>query len=56
MLVENDPLRQENLKLAGIDSIRITARRIEREPDAVARSLARLLDQRRRSLELETRR
>jgi hypothetical protein len=49
---ENDPLRQENLKLAGIDSIRITARRIEREPDAVGRRLARLLDQRRRSLGL----
>jgi very-short-patch-repair endonuclease len=29
---ESDPLRQEDLKLAGIDSIRITARRIEREP------------------------
>jgi Transcriptional regulator, AbiEi antitoxin len=47
---ESDPLRQEDLKLAGIDSIRITARRIEHEPNAVGRRLARLLDLRRRSL------
>lgn len=44
---EADPLRQENLKLAGIDSVRITARRIEREPGAVGQRLARLLAQRR---------
>jgi predicted transcriptional regulator of viral defense system/very-short-patch-repair endonuclease len=47
---ESDPLRQEDLKLAGIDSIRITARRIEREPQLVARRLATLLAQRRRDL------
>jgi hypothetical protein len=45
---EADPLRQENLKLAGIDSIRITARRIEREPQKLAERLGRLLEQRRR--------
>jgi very-short-patch-repair endonuclease len=44
---EQDPLRQEGLKLAGIDSIRITARRIEREPARVARSLGLLLARRR---------
>jgi very-short-patch-repair endonuclease len=47
---ESDPLRQEDLKLAGIDSIRITARRIEREPHMVAKRLATLLTQRRREL------
>jgi predicted transcriptional regulator of viral defense system len=40
---EADPLRQENLKLAGIDSIRVTARRIEREPEAVGQRIRRLL-------------
>lgn len=47
---EADPLRQEDLKLAGIDSVRITARRIEREPRKVAERLGRLLEQRRRDL------
>ncbi len=47
---ERDPLRQENLKLAGIDSIRLTARRIEREPQVVGKRLARLLFQRRGEL------
>jgi predicted transcriptional regulator of viral defense system len=47
---ESDPLRQENLKLAGIDSIRITARRIEREPKVVGKRLGTLLAQRRREL------
>jgi predicted transcriptional regulator of viral defense system len=47
---ESDPLRQEDLKLAGIDSIRITARRIEREPRLVAERLGRLLAQRQREL------
>lgn len=36
---ERDPLRQEDLILAGVSCIRITARRIEREPDAVGRRL-----------------
>jgi hypothetical protein len=47
---EADPVRLENLKLAGIDSIRVTARRIEREPESVAASLRRLLDMRRNDL------
>lgn len=49
---ESDRLRQEDLKLAGIDSIRITARRIEQEPQAVARRLKLLLAQRRAELGL----
>lgn len=48
---EEDPVRQEELKLAGIDSLRITARRIEREPEAVAARLGRLLEMRRRTLQ-----
>lgn len=47
---ESDPVRQEDLKLAGIDSIRLTARRIEREPGKVAERLGRLLAQRRGEL------
>jgi very-short-patch-repair endonuclease len=50
---ERDPLRQEELKLAGIDSIRITARRMEREPQVVARHVGHLLEQRRRALAQE---
>ena len=49
---ENDRLRQEDLKLAGIDSIRIAARRIEQEPTAVAKRLKRLLTRRRTELNL----
>ncbi len=49
---ERDPLRIEDLKLAGIDAIRITARRIEQEPDQVARRLRALLEHRRRALRL----
>jgi hypothetical protein len=37
---ERDPVRQEDLLLAGITCIRITARRIEREPEEVGRRLA----------------
>lgn len=48
---EQDPVRQEELKLAGIDSIRLTARRIEREPARVAERLAILLDRRRGELQ-----
>jgi very-short-patch-repair endonuclease len=43
---EADPVRQEDLKLAGIDSIRLTARRIEREPENVGKRLAMLLARR----------
>jgi hypothetical protein len=49
---ERDPLRIEDLKLAGIDAIRITARRIEQEPDQVARRLRALLERRQRALRL----
>ena len=48
---EDDPLRQEDLKLAGIDSIRLTARRIEREPRLVGKRLETLLSRRRSELE-----
>jgi predicted transcriptional regulator of viral defense system len=41
---ERDPVRIEDLKLAGIDAIRITARRVEREPDRVAARLRALLE------------
>jgi hypothetical protein len=43
---ERDPLRQEDLLLAGISSIRVTARRIEREPEEVALRLAQHLGRR----------
>ena len=47
---ERDPVRIEDLKLHGIDAIRITARRLEREPNEVAARLRTLLHQRRRAL------
>lgn len=43
---EEDPVRQEDLLLAGISSIRITGPRLEREPEAVIERLARLLAER----------
>jgi very-short-patch-repair endonuclease len=52
---ERDPVRQENLKLAGIDSIRITTRRLEREPRVVAEALKALLMQRRYELDRSVR-
>ena len=45
---EDDRLRQENLKLAGIEIVRITATRLNREPKRVMSRLSRLLAQRRR--------
>jgi hypothetical protein len=48
---EQDRVRQEELKLAGIDSIRLTARRIERQPRQVAKRLGILLAQRRSELQ-----
>jgi hypothetical protein len=45
---ERDPIRLEELKLSGIDAIRLTARRIEREPDQVASTLKALLARRRK--------
>jgi hypothetical protein len=44
---EEDRLRQEDLKLAGIEMIRVTGKRLEREPDEVMRRLVHLLAQRR---------
>ena len=44
---ETDRIRQENLKLAGIEMVRITGIRMNREPNAVANRLRRLLAQRR---------
>lgn len=47
---EADRLRQEDLKLAGIEMTRITGARMDREPEAVIARLRRLLVQRRRDL------
>jgi hypothetical protein len=43
---EEDRLRQEDLKLAGIEMVRITGQRMESEPSRVVQRLRRLLDQR----------
>lgn len=47
---EEDRLRQEDLKLAGIELTRVTGRRLEREPGRVLDRVIRLLEQRRRQL------
>jgi very-short-patch-repair endonuclease len=47
---EEDRLRDEDLKLAGIESTRVTGRRLEREPRQVIERIVRLLDQRREQL------
>jgi hypothetical protein len=47
---EADRVRQEELKLAGIEMIRLTSKRLDREPEAVAKRLAVLLERRRREL------
>jgi predicted transcriptional regulator of viral defense system len=47
---EADRLRQEDLKLAEIEMVRITGARMDREPEAVTARLRRLLSQRRRDL------
>lgn len=47
---ERDRLRQEDLKLAGIEITRITGARLDREPEAVMNRLRRLLTQRRSDL------
>ncbi|MGV1048615.1 MAG: type IV toxin-antitoxin system AbiEi family antitoxin domain-containing protein [Solirubrobacterales bacterium] len=49
---ESDRLRQEELKLAGVEMTRVTGRRLEREPRQVLDRVARLLAQRRRDLAL----
>jgi very-short-patch-repair endonuclease len=50
---ERDRLRQEDLKLRGIEMVRITGRRLEREPRAVIERVGALLRQRRRQLALD---
>jgi hypothetical protein len=47
---ERDHVRQEELKLLGIEMIRITRPRLQREPEAVMLSLSRLLERRRAEL------
>jgi very-short-patch-repair endonuclease len=47
---ENDRVRQESLKLAGIEMTRITGTRMDREPRQVTSRLRQLLSQRRRDL------
>jgi hypothetical protein len=47
---ERDRLRQEDLKLKGVEMIRVTGPRLEREPEAVMERLAAHLEQRRRQL------
>jgi very-short-patch-repair endonuclease len=47
---ERDRLRQEELKLLGIEMISVTRPRFRKEPDAVIANLAALLDRRRREL------
>ena len=47
---ERDHVRQEELKLLGIEMIRVTGPRLRREPDVVIRNLAALLQRRRREL------
>jgi hypothetical protein len=47
---EEDRLRQESLKLAGIEMTRITGVRMDREPRAVMNRLRQLLAQRREDL------
>ncbi len=44
---ERDRLRQEELKLAGIEMIRLTGTRLEREPEKVVERVAMLLARRR---------
>ncbi len=45
---ERDQLRQEDLKLVGVEMIGVTGKRLEREPRQVIARVARLLEQRRR--------
>lgn len=47
---ERDRLRHEDLKLAGIEMIRVTDIRFHREPDAVLDRVSRLLSDRRREM------
>lgn len=47
---EDDRVRREDLKLAGIEMTQVTDKRLEREPLRVVERVARLLEQRRRQL------
>ncbi|MFL5874223.1 MAG: hypothetical protein ACJ75T_12235 [Solirubrobacterales bacterium] len=47
---ERDHLRQEELKILGVEMIRVTRPRFQREPEVVLRNLATLLERRRREL------
>jgi len=47
---ERDRQRQEELKLLGIEVIRITRPRLQREPEVVLRNLSRFLERRRAEL------
>lgn len=49
---EEDRLRHEDLKLAGIEMIRVTGQRMDREPGVVTSRLRRLLEQRHNELAL----
>lgn len=48
---ERDRLRQEELKLHGVEMVRVTGSRLEGEPAAVTKRLRALLDQRRTEVE-----
>ncbi|HET7417512.1 MAG TPA: hypothetical protein VFJ61_07810 [Solirubrobacterales bacterium] len=47
---ERDRRRQEELKLLGVEMIRVTKPRLDREPETVMSNLARLLERRRAEL------
>lgn len=47
---ESDRLRDEELKLSGLETIRVTGPRFDREPEQVLASVSRLLERRRRAL------
>lgn len=47
---ERDRLRQEDLKLKGVEMIRVTGPRLRREPEAIVERVAAHLRQRRRQL------
>jgi hypothetical protein len=47
---EEDPVRHESLKLAGVETIFVTGPRLDREPDRVMDNLTRLLKMRSREL------
>jgi hypothetical protein len=47
---ESDRLRQEDLKLKGVEMIRVTGPRLDREPKAIVARVAAHLEQRRRQL------